>query len=450
MKNLEIRRVILLLLVIAISIFLSLVGCTHNDVPDAGQSDGATESNAPVTEIEPIETEPANTGTVDTDNVSNSKYTIPAGTEPVETESPIIFTTEELQNWAKSCGILESIGAEDRSFDSLVTRAEFVKMLMTAVYLTPDSEIAEFLSNCDPKNSSDMQVFDLEDHWLTEQGYTRLAINFGLIQRGELGEGFRPDSSINRYDAAILTARVSGFGKQANSYDYVNNTQYNDVDSGKYIGVIRALTNVGILQDYGKSFKGEEFITLEEACEIILRAVKYTESGEKLNSKVIIYQYAEVTGNSEMTERVPYGQGQLYFYKIGDNLEPSNSNIVEISPTLRIVDGIIYISVRDLLEVAKEQEPYVTIKWDADNISVEASYCVGYMYFTSGKEFTGLSKSFPIRMYRGEILVPVQGEIEGVYMTWCANEWTGPICSQYSTADDTLYIDLPSAVTPNS
>ncbi|MBE6617521.1 MAG: hypothetical protein E7627_06255 [Ruminococcaceae bacterium] len=418
MKNLEIRRVIPLLLVIAISIFLSLVGCTHVDVPDAGQSDGATESNAPVTEIEPIETEPANTGTVDTDNESNSKFTISAETEPVETESPIIFTTEELHNWAKSCGILESIGAEDRAFDSLVTRAEFVKMLMTAVYLTPDSEIGQLISEITDSESFFAGAIPPE---LNEE-YARLALDYGLLRETD-PMVVNLSANITRYDAYILIARIAGLSYQAEQYN--NEKRQNDGEAVREcLGEIYYLTMAGILVGDNAGYMESDEISLEEACDMLKRTVDYTEQGYRTD---ITVKSALIKNNGEYED---YGT-------------IIDTKIIEC-------DGIKYISFSKFVEIPCKFFPNVgKLKWSSTKLEMYLRYGDDVLAARGGYSVEVAGKQVNIRVSRGDIMLPVYIDGESLCSVNIGLKWDN-VRAIFDDSSKVLYVDLPQDDIPLS
>ena len=90
-------------------------------------------------------------------------------------------------------------GFPDGSFkpDVTITRAEFVKLLLAAIHLTPESNSAKFLIGSAAYNlNKETALTDIDNHWLTSQGWFLIAESFGLIVPADYSEAsFDPNKN---------------------------------------------------------------------------------------------------------------------------------------------------------------------------------------------------------------------------------------------------------------
>ena len=111
-------------------------------------------------------------------------------------------------------------GYPDGSFkpEKSITRAEFTKMLLDAIHLTPDSELVAWM-----KVHATMEdiwgnpteyapkLYDMSGHWLTSQGWLDAALYSGMVVPDDYnGKNFRPEKAIARYEIALMTDRALG------------------------------------------------------------------------------------------------------------------------------------------------------------------------------------------------------------------------------------------------
>ena len=114
-------------------------------------------------------------------------------------------------------------GYPDGTFrpEGTITRAEFVKMVLDAIHVTPSfsdlafwmKDYAVTLRNYDhtlvpyqPKAFSDMN-----SHWLTTQGWLEVAVNFGLVVPSDYSSNqFGPSTPISRREIAVMVDRAMG------------------------------------------------------------------------------------------------------------------------------------------------------------------------------------------------------------------------------------------------
>lgn len=109
-------------------------------------------------------------------------------------------------------------GYPDGSFrpDAEVTRAEFVKMLLAANYLASYTDTAKFLHEASAYAGSGKTPADLDNHWLTREGWTQTALDFGLILPADYpGGAFLPDQPATRAEAAVMIIRMLGLAYPA-------------------------------------------------------------------------------------------------------------------------------------------------------------------------------------------------------------------------------------------
>ena len=106
-------------------------------------------------------------------------------------------------------------GYPDGTFrpQNTITRAEFVKLILSAMKLTPGSDNAEFLNEVEFHKAKYEPyeitlLSDVKNHWVTTSGYMDIALKYGMVIKEEYsGERFQPDKAITRREIAVMAMR---------------------------------------------------------------------------------------------------------------------------------------------------------------------------------------------------------------------------------------------------
>ena len=109
-------------------------------------------------------------------------------------------------------------GYPDGTFkpEKTITRAEFTKMILDAIHLTPGCETVEWMVDTAKRRegnygttSYEPRLNDMNDHWLTTQGWTEAALYSGMVVPSDYNGGnFRPEKPIARYEIALMVTRA--------------------------------------------------------------------------------------------------------------------------------------------------------------------------------------------------------------------------------------------------
>lgn len=219
-------------------------------------------------------------------------------------------------------------GYPDMSFrpEGLITRAEFVKMLISAMHLMPDSETTNFLV----ENANKYQIkslVDIDKHWLTVQGWMLPAQSFGLIVSEDYsGYRFGPDTPITRYQIVVMVDRALGLVNQA-SWSATEKLQFSDQEKiPQWVkGYVREATKAEVLEGYPDgSFGGSRTATRAEAVVMVARAMKYMETGMDKDIKVFVQKNDVSSGISPLR--------------------------VDLAVPAQMIDGCIYVPVRNVFD----------------------------------------------------------------------------------------------------
>lgn len=163
-------------------------------------------------------------------------------------------------HWGRECieklsamGIIS--GYEDGSFrpDNYVTRAEFVKLIVSALNI-PESSGSSF---------SDVSEAD----WY--YGYISAGAQRGIING--YGSEFRPNDNIKRQDAAVIIYRVMSIETAAEPANYNDEADIADYASE----AVNTLTAVGVIGGSDGMFLPENGTTRAEAAAMIDRMLEY-------------------------------------------------------------------------------------------------------------------------------------------------------------------------------
>ena len=233
-------------------------------------------------------------------------------------------------------------GYPDGSFkpEKSITRAEFTKMLLDAIHLTPDSETVAWMKAHakmediwgDPTEYTP-KLYDMSGHWLTSQGWLDAALYSGMVVPDDYnGKNFRPEKAIARYEIALMTDRALGLVYPA-SQPVEGELPFTDKEEilDWMKGYVNESVKAGVLKGYPDgSFQPNKTSTRAEAVVMIQRMLEEMEEG--LNPDItVVARYQEV-------------------WKGESIVQEEETNKIQ----LQIVDNIIYASVKDLYDVEME------------------------------------------------------------------------------------------------
>ena len=233
-------------------------------------------------------------------------------------------------------------GYPDGSFkpEKSITRAEFTKMLLDAIHLTPDSEtVAWMKAHAKMKDiwgrptEYTPKLYDMSGHWLTSQGWLDAALYSGMVVPDDYnGKNFRPEKAIARYEIALMTDRALGLVYPA-SQPVEGELPFTDKEEilDWMKGYVNESVKAGVLKGYPDgSFQPNKTSTRAEAVVMIQRMLEEMEEG--LNPDItVVARYQEGWEGESIVQEEETDQIQL-----------------------QIVDNIIYASVKDLYDVEME------------------------------------------------------------------------------------------------
>ena len=233
-------------------------------------------------------------------------------------------------------------GYPDGSFkpEKSITRAEFTKMLLDAIHLTPDSETVAWMK--ENAMTDDIwgnpteytpKLYDMSGHWLTSQGWLDAALYSGMVVPDDYnGKNFRPEKAIARYEIALMTDRALGLVYPA-SQPVEGELPFTDKEEilDWMKGYVNESVKAGVLKGYPDgSFQPNKTSTRAEAVVMIQRMLEEMEEGL----------------NPDITVVARYQEG----WKGESIVQEEETNKIQ----LQIVDNIIYASVKDLYDVEME------------------------------------------------------------------------------------------------
>ena len=233
-------------------------------------------------------------------------------------------------------------GYPDGSFkpEKSITRAEFTKMLLDAIHLTPDSELVAWMKV--HAKTEDIwgrptaytpKLYDMSGHWLTSQGWLDAALYSGMVVPDDYnGKNFRPEKAIARYEIALMTDRALGLVYPA-SQPVEGELPFTDKEEilDWMKGYVNESVKAGVLKGYPDgSFQPNKTSTRAEAVVMIQRMLEEMEEGL----------------NPDITVVARYQEG----WKGESIVQEEETNKIQ----LQIVDNIIYASVKDLYDVEME------------------------------------------------------------------------------------------------
>ena len=343
-------------------------------------------------------------------------------------------------------------GYPDGSFqpEKTITRAEFTKLLLDAIHLTPDSETVAWMTETattkDGRYSEKKYVpilNDMDGHWLTTQGWTDAALYSGMVVPDDYnGKNFRPEKEIARYEIALMTDRALGLVYPANQYagedlPFADNAEILDWMKGYVNESVKA----GVLKGYPDgSFQPNKTSTRAEAVVMIQRMLEEMEEGL----------------NHDITVVARYKENYKEHGEEGTILQEEETDQIQ----LQVIDNIIYASLNDMYDVeidlikkyGKESADKLGVAWwpiqqemiaGITNVSSGSLY-----YYQMGNEIyywesNGSEKMFcaPTRALYGELMVPVCDLSH--YSREAQDEWKGGWDPETNTLTLLMYYRVP-------
>jgi hypothetical protein len=283
-------------------------------------------------------------------------------------------------------------GYPDKSFkpDGTITRAEFVKMLMAAIHLTPDSAAAQFLiASAASELSKETALLDMGSHWLSTQGWFLAAESFGLIVPSDYSAAkFEPDKAITRYEISVMADRALGL-----VYPAAKSSQAPDFSDAAQMpqwvrGYVNEAVTAGVLEGYPDgSFGGSRNATRAEAVVMVLRALQYMETGIDQEIQVSVRKPASVSDSATVEAK--------------------------LAAPAAVIDGIVYVPVRSVFDAITAVYNYGGFRycWNPTNQTLRFEYGQSYIFPRAGDNSYGGgfddSWLFPAktRMLYGELMV---------------------------------------------
>ena len=322
-------------------------------------------------------------------------------------------------------------GYPDGSFkpEKSITRAEFTKMLLDAIHLTPDSELVAWMKV--HAKTEDIwgnptaytpKLYDMSGHWLTSQGWLDAALYSGMVVPDDYnGKNFRPEKAIARYEIALMTDRALGLVYPA-SQPVEGELPFTDKEEilDWMKGYVNESVKAGVLKGYPDgSFQPNKTSTRAEAVVMIQRMLEEMEEG--LNPDItVVAQYHKVADNED----------KIVAEKETEKIQ------------LQVVDHVIYASLNDLYAARKEIMKESGDK-EVNNISeswwpivqkVEVGVSGGNLLMIDDYQMGNVKYSrsnspyhfyAPVRALYGELMIPVydlECSHDDVYVHW-QGEW---------------------------
>ena len=344
-------------------------------------------------------------------------------------------------------------GYPDGSFkpEKSITRAEFTKMLLDAIHLTPDSEtVAWMKAHAKMKDiwgrptAYTPKLYDMSGNWLTSQGWLDAALYSGMVVPDDYnGKNFRPEKAIARYEIALMTDRALGLVYPA-SQPVEGELPFTDKEEilDWMKGYVNESVKAGVLKGYPDgSFQPNKTSTRAEAVVMIQRMLEKMEEGLNPDITVVARYEEDYEENGE------------------------NRKIVQEEETdqiqLQVVDNVIYASLNDMYDVemglikryGKESVDKLSFAWWPIQQEVIAyvtniNTWVDYSYQMGNKEYCWRSNGIlkteycaPTRALYGELMVPVCDLSH--YSREAQDEWKGGWDPETGTLTLLMYYYVP-------
>ena len=343
--------------------------------------------------------------------------TVPAqGIEGAENKPGIILSDLD-GHWAQDV-IQQAVqegwvnGYPDGTFrpDGSVTRAEFTKMLLAASRLTPGSDTVCWMQRSevfaspgeDGRSREPAATFaDMDDNWLTKQGWTEAAVYSGILIPGDYFQQlFQPEKEITRGEIAVLTARSLGLVYPATQD---TETQSNFSDSASFsspqAAYIREIADIGIITGYPDgSFRPENTATRAEAVTMVARVIAEMERGDL--SSMPDEQRITIKLQRE-SDSVEYTGDSLL---IGDIVFTSLSDLVPAIRSLEYPDRSMWFN----WSMAWEPETQTcNFPYNSGSLYAEVTAVPGRNFYGGNLALANPVTPVPARLVWGEVMVPI-------------------------------------------
>ena len=308
-------------------------------------------------------------------------------------------------------------GYPDGTFrpDATITRAEFVKMLLSATNMDPYSKLVQWMKGSNKTNQGPLT--DMSSHWLTKQGLTDVALASGLVVVDDYNEHkFQPEKAIARYEITLMADRALGLVYPATHEENID-LSFTDKDTIQdwMRGYIKQATNVGILKGYPDgSFGPKKTATRAEAVVMVSRVV------------------------NEMLKSTSHKETMTLVFQYNDSYPSHASRVLKCFRNYLNIDGTIYLPADLLLQswliVSENYDPSgeygYYVAWDPISqrvgLDTEGSTTAFYPGSTKynfnvpiwtiaslGEKMSLVDTSpTPARMLSGQVMIPVYSEQE--------------------------------------
>ena len=349
------------------------------------------------------------------------------------------WAQEEIQR-AMDAGWID--GYPDGTFqpEQTITRAEFTKLLLDAIHLTPDSEIVAWMKGA---SQAQAPLEDMADHWLTEGGWMDAALVSGMVVTQDYNyHNFRPEKPIARYEIALMVTRALGQVIEANLEEGLNLSFTDNEDILDWMkGYVHMASEAGVVRGYPDgSFQPNKASTRAEAVVMVQRMLDVMEEGLDPDIHLVV-QYQDKNGTTVVRDRP--------------------------SLTMQVVDGMVYIPVRGLFELQADMmkeagseyagywgQFWYALWWPVEQICcventlgnepLVFNYQMGTDHYFNDNLLLGVARS----LY-GEVMIPVcdlnhpDSEVQD---NWYQDNWHGAWDGESNTLTLSLRYHAPTLV----
>lgn len=304
-------------------------------------------------------------------------------------------------------------GYPDGTFrpEALVARAEFVKLLLGALHLSPGSTSAAYLHQVSTGAESANVPGDLTGHWLSQGGWTQVAVDFGLIQAEDFPHGqFEPETPLTRGEAAVLVTRALGLVYPAGQ-NPTEDLPFSDASAIPQAlrGYVLEMASAGVIRGLPDgSFGSDRPISRAEAVAMIGRALTWMEQGIDPD----IRAYVSAPGSEDLGQPL------------------------SLSVPAQVIDGTVYLPARDVIRGNAQLYNGVleAESWDPVGQELTLTLILPFRFRPGDTRYVGFAYeeindnawTFPTaaRLLYGEVMIPVYGPLASSQTNlWPQVEW---------------------------